>query len=170
MEKIYCPYCGSEHFHLYEKAQGNKEDWAMSRIEGKEYRLPLYDRYECEECEWLFDEEDIDWQELRHAISHYLIDTDEEHPIVFRPNEMPVIGENWPETYGLSTLEMSHLESIFQIPGDGTIWFHLEGEYEGSDFLDLDRAKPLWHDLEEQNFLIVDDLREILLALESLAR
>lgn len=137
MEKLYCPYCESEQFHHYG------------------------DRYECDECGSLFDEGDIKWQNLRHAISHYLIDTDEEHPIVFDPNGEAIIGENWPETFGLSTNDMLHCDMIFQIPGDGTIWFHIDGEYE-----DFETRKPLWHDLEEEGFLTMDDLEEILDALE----
>lgn len=138
MEKLYCPYCGSEKFH------------------------PYGDRYECDECHWLFDEEDIKWQELRHQISHHLIDTDEEHPFVFKPNDMPVIGEDWDDTIGLSTLEMPHIDQMFQVPGDGTIWFHIEGEYE--DF--FERTKPIWHDLEEQDYLILSDLQSIVEAFE----
>ena len=147
MSKLYCPYCGSENFHPSSDSIG---------------------RYECDECHWLFDEDDIRWQELRHTISHYLIDTSEDNPIVFEPNSMPVIGENWPETFGLSTLDMYHLDKIFQIPGDGTIWFHLEGEYDENDPTGLK-----WHDLEEEDFLIESDLMEIIDALEwraSLAR
>ena len=139
--KIFCPYCGSDQ---------------VAEFQGG---------YHCENCDWLFDDEEIKWQDLRHSISHHLIDTDEEHPIVFEPNEMPVIGENWPETFGLSTLDMYHLDKIFQLPGDGTIWFHLEGEYDETDPTGL-----LWHDLEEENFLILDDLAEIFDALEWRAR
>ena len=137
MEKLYCPDCGCEQFHPYE------------------------DRYECDSCGRLFDEEDIKWQELRRAISHHLIDTDEEHPIVFTPNGEAIIGEEWPETYGLSTLEMFHCDRIFQIPGDGTIWIHIDGEYDESDPTGL-----LWHDIEEEGFLDLHDLEEIRDALE----
>lgn len=137
MEKIYCPYCGGEHYHHYG------------------------DRYECEECSCLFDEYDIEWEELRHEISHYLIDTDEEHPIIFDENSQAIIGENWVETFGLSTNDMYHCDRIFQIPGDGTIWFHIDGEYDESDPTGLK-----WHDLDEDGFLTRDDLREIIDALE----
>ena len=134
-----CPYCGSEKYELSEDG-----------------------RYHCLECDMLFDDEDIKWQDLRHQISHYLIDTDEEHPVVFGPNEMPIIGESWPETYGLSTLDMPHLDRIFQIPGDGTIWYHFEGEYEKRDPTGL-----RWRDIEDPGFLMLDDLRQIAEALES---
>ena len=132
-EKTTCPYCGSEHIH------------------------PSDGRFICEECEYLFDEEDIKWQGLRHAISAYLIDTDEEHPIVFKPNDEAIIGENWPETFGLSTLDMFHCDRIFQVPGDGTIWIHIDGEYDESDPTGLK-----WHDIEEEGFLDLHDLESIL--------
>ena len=44
MADLYCPYCGSRHFRQ------------------------VGERYECDECQWLFDEDDIRWQELRHQI------------------------------------------------------------------------------------------------------
>lgn len=137
MKELYCPYCGSKIFHPYEE------------------------RYECEDCGCLFDEEDIQWQELRHKISHHLIDTDEEHPIIFGDNNQPIIGENWDETFGLSTNDMFHCDRVFQIPGDGTIWIHIDGEYDQNDPTGL-----VWHDIEEENFLDQHDLEEILDALE----
>lgn len=133
MEDLYCPYCGSKEFHHY----GN--------------------RYECEECNRLFDEDDIKWQELRHIISHNLIDTDEEHPFAFGDNNKPIIGENWVETFGLSTNDMFHIDKIFQIPGDGTIWFHIQGEYDKTDPTGLK-----WHDLEEGGLLTNNDLKVII--------
>ena len=139
MADLYCPFCESHKFHFNEE-------------EG---------RYECDECGWLFDEAEIEWQETRHCISHYLIDTDEEHPIVFEPNNEAIIGEYWPDTFGLSTLEMFHCDRIFQIPGDGTIWFHIDGEYDENDPTGLK-----WHDLEERDFLDIHDLYEILRSLE----
>ena len=138
MADLYCPYCGSRNWHHYSN------------------------RYVCEDCDCLFDEKDIIWQELRHEISHHLIDTDEEHPIVFAANNQPIIGENWPETFGLSTNDMFHCDRIFQIPGEGTIWFHIDGEYDETDPTGLK-----WHDLEEEGFLTNDDLKEIILSLES---
>ena len=138
--KIICPYCGSEQVSELTPAEKEK----------------FHQIYRCDGCEWMFDAEDIKWEELRHAISHYLIDTDEEHPYVFEPNDMPIIGENWDETCGLSTLELPHIDKIFQIPCEGTIWFHIEGEYDESDPTGL-----LWHDIDEPGYLILDDLQEI---------
>ena len=134
MDKLYCPDCGCVDFHHY----GN--------------------RFECDSCGRLFDKDDIEWQELRHEISVYLIDTDEEHPLKFEPNNNAILGESWPETIGLSTLEMYHCDSIFQVPGDGTIWIHLDGEYDCED--PIDGLK--WHDIEEEGFLTNDDLNSIL--------
>ena len=128
-----CPYCGSRQFHHYS------------------------DRYECEECERLFDEHDIKWEKLRLCISCYLIDTDEEHPIIFSDNNQPIIGENWIETFGLSTNDMFHCSKIFQIPGEGTIWIHIDGE---NDETDPNGLK--WRDIEEEGFLMLSDLESIL--------
>ena len=146
MEKeLYCPYCGSKKFRHIADA------------------FEPYDRiYECEECQWVFDEEDIKWQELRHEISHRLIDTDEEHPIEFEGNNMPVAGEFNNDACGLSTLELPHIDKIFQIPGDGRIWVHFEGEYDESDPTGL-----AWHDIEEEQLLDSHDLKEIIISLNN---
>lgn len=134
VKRLHCPDCGCVDYHHYG------------------------DRYECDECGRLFDEGDIKWQDIRSKISHYLIDTDEKHPIIFKPNNEAIIGENWPETVGLSTLEMYHCDRIFQVPGDGTIWIHIDGEYDPED--PVDGLK--WHDIEEEGFLSTDDLNNIL--------
>ena len=141
MADLYCPYCGSRRFH---QAGG---------------------RYACDDCQWLFDEDDIRWQELRHEISHRLIDTDEEHPVIFGDNNYVVIGENWDETIGLSTNDMFHCDRIFQAPGDGTIWLHIDGEYNEQDPTGLK-----WHDIEEEDFLTPEDLEEIIRAIDNVAR
>lgn len=146
-----CPYCGSE--NVRELTPDEKNELVREYGQSSDYK--------CDECDWLFNQEDIRWQELRRAISHHLIDTDEEHPIVFTPNGEAVIGEDWDETVGLSTLEMLHCDRIFQIPGDGTIWIHIDGEYDPNDPTGL-----VWHDIEEEGFLDQHDLEEILDALE----
>ena len=46
--------------------------------------------------------------------------------------------------------------SIFQVPGDGTIWLHLVDEYDNSDPTGLK-----WHDIEECDFLTANDLNSI---------
>ena len=146
-----CPHCGSENVRELTPDEKNE----LVREYGQ------FSNYKCDDCDWLFDEDDIRWQELRRAISHHLIDTDEEHPIIFTPNGEAIIGEDWDETVGLSTLDMLHCDRIFQIPGDGTIWIHIDGEYDPNDPTGL-----VWHDIEEENFLDQHDLEAILDALE----
>lgn len=141
MADLYCPYCGSRHFHQ------------------------VGERYACDDCDCLFNEDDIRWQELRHEISRRLIDTDEEHPVIFGDNNYVVIGENWDETVGLSTNDMYHCDRIFQVPGDGTIWLHINGEYNEQDPTGLK-----WHDIEEEDFLTPEDLEEIILSIDNAAR
>ena len=151
MVDLHCPYCGSE--NVRELTPDEKNELVREYGQSSDYK--------CDDCDWLFDQDDIRWQELRRAISHHLIDTDEEHPIIFTPNGEAVIGEDWDETVGLSTLEMLHCDRIFQIPGDGTIWIHIDGEYDPNDPTGL-----VWHDIEEEDFLDQHDLEEILDALE----
>ena len=98
-EELICPYCGSDDVEL-EKT---------------------HDRYHCRECDWLFDEEDIEREGIRHRISLLLYGTDEEHPMECDV----VVGEE--EAQGLSTLLLPHVIKCFQVPGDGTIWFHIHG-------------------------------------------
>lgn len=129
MKELYCPYCGSKNFHPYEE------------------------RYECEECERLFDEEDIEREALRHQLSPMLDGTSEEAPmeIYFM---IPSAEE---EACGLSSLEIPHIDKIFELEGDGTIWYHEEGEHEhGKDEFDI--IGLLWRDIDE---LELEDLRAL---------
>lgn len=152
MEKnMICPYCGSD--NVRELTWDEKNELVREYGQSSDYI--------CEDCEYLFDEDDIVWEELRHEISHRLIDTDEKRPIVFSADNMPIIGENNMETNGLSTLEMLHIDRIFQIPGDGTIWFHIDGEYDESDVTGL-----MWHDIDENDYLNIEDLRKIISAID----
>lgn len=123
-KKIYCPFCGSKKFHVNE---------------GK---------YECDECHWLFDEEEIERQELRHQISPLLNGTSEEEPAEIFFN-LPSAEE---DAQGLSSLEIPAIEKIFEMEGEGTMWYHLYGERE-------DNGEDTWHDLDE---LPIGDLRELL--------
>ena len=111
MAKLYCPYCGSKKYH------------------------PFEDRYECDDCGWLFDEDDIRYENLRHEISRYLIDTDEENPLCLAGGP-------------------GDIYSVFQVPGDGTIWYHMFGEYDASDPTGL-----LWNELDT---LDADELESLL--------
>lgn len=128
--KIVCPFCGSERVHL------SKE-------------LNPYDVYECEECERLFDKEDIEREDLRHQISCLLNGTSESEPkeIYFM---IPSAEE---EACGLSSLEIPHIDKVFEVEGDGTMWYHEEGENE------LESGEPIWHDMDE---LELSDLRALL--------
>ena len=150
-EKMICPYCGSD--NVRELTWDEKNELVREYGQSSDYI--------CGDCEYLFDEEDIVWEGLRHEISHRLTDTDEKQPIVFGGDDMPIIGEDNAETHGLSTLEMPHIDKIFQIPGDGTIWFHVEGEYDESDVTGL-----LWHNMDEINYLSIEDLRKIIAAID----
>lgn len=61
-------------------------------------------------------------EDYRHKISALLMDTDEEHPI-----ECDItIGEDY--SCGLSSLEMPCITKCFQQPGEGIIWFYLDGK------------------------------------------
>ena len=121
-----CPYCGSKKIHNAYCAE-----------------------FECEECERLFDEEDVEREDLRHQISCLLNGTSESEPrgIYFM---IPSAKE---EAYGLSTLEIPHIDKVFEVEGDGTMWYHQLGEN------DLESGEPIWHDLDE---LELSDLRALL--------
>ena len=126
-KEIYCPFCGSKKFHV------NVND-------GK---------YECDECHWLFDEEEMERQSLRHQISCLLNGTSEREPkeVYFM---IPSAEE---DACGLSCLEIPHIDKIFEVEGEGTMWFHEIGENE------LESGKPIWRDLDE---LPIGDLRGLL--------
>lgn len=125
-KEIYCPFCGSKKFHL------NQE----------------HNAYECDECHWFFDEEEIERQELRHQISPLLNGTSEEKPAEIFFN-LPSAEE---DAQGLSSLEIPAIEKIFEMEGEGTMWYHLYGERE-------DNGEDTWHDLDE---LSIGDLRGLL--------
>lgn len=82
-------------------------------------------------------------QELREQISPLLNETSEEEPLECC---IPIGGE---ETQGLSTLELPTIVRAFEMEGEGTIWFMIEGE---EDYRDYDEFST-------------DDLRTILKAL-----
>lgn len=139
-KNLYCPYCGSEHFHLYEEGDA----------------FNPYDRYECEEpfCERLFDESDIEREELRHQLSPLLDGTSEDKPmeIYFM---IPSAEE---EACGLSALEIPHIDKIFEVEGEGTIWYHIDGEYENPFREKGEKPELLWHDIDD---LELNDLRKL---------
>lgn len=102
-EKIVCPYCGSEKI----------------TTEG--------DRYHCTECDWLFDDDDIIREDLRHKISAHLMGTTEESP-----RELDItIGES--DAVGLSSLELPQVVGAFH-DYEAVIWFNVYGVEEPIEF------------------------------------
>ena len=75
----------------------------------------------CDDCECMFDEEDIEREEICHRVSLLLDGTDEDNP-----KECDIIVGEW-EAQGLSSLELPHITKCWQIPSDGTMWFYIDG-------------------------------------------
>lgn len=111
-----CPFCGSS-----ETRRAKNED-----------------RWYCSDCECLFDDDDIQREDLRHQLAHILIDTDED-------NQMDCsvrVGEE--EAQGLSSLELPEVVKIYQIPGDGTIWVKIAGLVNDDDgYVNIDELSVL---------------------------
>jgi hypothetical protein len=83
-------------------------------------------------------------EHLRKEISKFLIDTDEQHPLKCNV----IIGED--EAFGLSSLQLPRICELFQIPGEGIIYYKLEGT----------------NDFEEIETLTKSDLTNVLNYLE----
>lgn len=83
-------------------------------------------------------------EHLRREISKFLIDTDENHPLKCNV----IIGED--EAFGLSSLQLPRICELFQIPGEGIIYYKLEGT----------------NDFEEIETLTKSDLTNVLNYLE----
>lgn len=60
-------------------------------------------------------------EDYRHKISALLMDTDEDHPIECEI----LLGEDY--SCGLSTLEMLWITKCYQQPGEGILWFYVDG-------------------------------------------
>ena len=103
-------------------------------------------RYHCLDDDYLFDEEDIERENLRHQISPLLNETSEEEPMLL---SVPEIGEE--EAQGLSSLELPEIDKAFEMEGDGTIWFHFKHT-----------AVDEWVNFDD---MTTPDLRKILTAL-----
>ena len=116
-----CPFCGSDRIEPYEN------------------------RYHCLDCDWLFDEEECQRQELRHQISPLLDGTSEEEPLEIFFN----LPSAEAEAQGLSSLEIPAINKIFELEGDGTMWYQLY----------RDEVPDKWHDLDE---LEIGDLKALL--------
>jgi hypothetical protein len=83
-------------------------------------------------------------ERLRKEISKFLIDTDEQHPL-----KCNIIVEE-DEVFGLSSLQLPRICELFQIPGEGIIYYKLEGT----------------NDFEEIETLTKSDLTNVLNYLE----
>lgn len=82
--------------------------------------------------------EDIRREQIRQILSSRLVDTNEKAPLRFSDEKMVVIGEE--EAQGLSSLELPRVTSLFQVPGEGTIWVNIEGCDEPMNIDDLDSS------------------------------
>lgn len=87
-------------------------------------------------------------ERLRKEISKFLIDTNEQHPLKCSIT----IGQD--EAVGLSTSKIPTICELFQIPGEGIIYYKLEGT---EDFQEIDN-------------LTLSDLLEILNTLEEICQ
>lgn len=127
-----CPYCGSENI-----------EWISDDDCYNEYH------WHCHECDCWFDADVCEHEEYWHQISALLNGTSESEPreIYFM---IPSAEE---EACGLSSLEIPHIDKVFEVEGDGTMWYHEEGENE------LGNGEPIWHDMDE---LELPDLRALL--------
>lgn len=119
-----CPFCESEDIELVPAGDG----WDKPH-------------YHCKICDCLFDEEDVERENLRHQISPLLNGTSEEKPLEIFFN-LPSAEE---EAQGLSSLEIPAIDKVFELEGDGTIYYHIVGDD--------------WHDLDE---LSIGDLKALL--------
>lgn len=93
-----CPYCGSENNEYL----GDEDTGYMV--------------WECHDCKHLFEPDDIVREPLRHQIAHILIDTDEDNQTECR---IAI-------TKDFHGLEKTVIDRCYQIPGDGTLWFHIQ--------------------------------------------
>jgi len=95
-----CPYCYSERVSLRDEEHGE---------------------YYCESCECWFTETDVEVEDIRHEIYHFLAENHEENPL---PCDIAIDAEYI-------------VVSCFSCE-DGTLWFTLRGETEPRDFDDFD--------------------------------
>lgn len=107
-----CPYCMGENIEF----DANEQRW------------------HCKDCDYLFDEDDCERENIRHQISAILSAGfhDDSNPL-----ECDIVLESNPENVGLSTLEMPHVVKAFQFQ-DGTIWFYVYGYEDYTNFDDFE--------------------------------
>lgn len=146
MEKIsidVCPYCKSENFEY----MGENDYW-----NGREYH--------CHKCDCWFNEDDYQHQLYWEQISCLLNDTSEEHPLELNCNIiLPSVDE---KSCGLSDSEKLNIDKMFQVEGEGTMWYHFEYNDEFPNGFDGERV-PIWNDMYE---LSTEDLKAILESLQ----
>ena len=122
MEKrTICPYCGSEHI---------------------EYNEPHQDYY-CYGCGNYFNEQEAQFEDVRHELSALVMDTTEDEPFQCEIT----IGED--EAQGLSTLELPVITGVFQ-DCYAQIWFNVYGMEEPMEFddLSLDDVKEILNEVK----------------------
>lgn len=110
---ITCPYCGST------KIAKQREYHSGEKV------------FFCEECECFFTETDIEVEEVRHKVSCLLNGTSEEHPL-----ECDITVGEW-DACGLSSLELPHIVKCYEMEGEGTMWFFIDGMDE-DDWFEFD--------------------------------
>ena len=134
MEKIKiekCPYCGSENFeHMGENDYWNGMPW------------------HCHECDSWFSEDDYLHQLYWENISCLLNETSEEEPFVLSTHFILPSVEK--ESCGLSDLEKLNIDKVYQMEGEGKMWYHFEGTPDEDDY---------WYDMYE---LSTEDLKALL--------
>lgn len=82
---------------------------------------------------------------VRHLLSRILMDTDRDHPIECDIPIEPAYA------FGLSTLEMPSVISVYQEPTEGTIWVRFRGteDYSILEELPLDEQIQLAEGLQD---------------------
>lgn len=104
--------------------------------------------FKCACCGRIFDNDDIERESLRHIISPYLSGTSES-----RPRKVSiVIDEIGPENAGRSSLSRPEIDMLFEVEGDGTMWYHIYGDNSPAD------NTPNWKNIDT---LSIEDLRTV---------
>jgi len=135
MEKIKieeCPYCKSENIKH------------IGRL-----------RWICCDCNLEFNKDEYLHQLYWENISCLLNETSEEEPLNIDYCILPSVEK---ESCGLSDSEKLGIDKVFQVEGDGTMWYHFEGCDNFPHGFDGERV-PIWEDMYE---LSTEDLKYLL--------
>lgn len=141
MEKLNiecCPYCKSKNF----ERMGENDYW-----NGREWN--------CHECDCWFNEDDYMHQLYWENISCLLNETSEENPLEIGYCILPSIDDM---SCGLSDSEKLGIDKVFQVEGDGTMWYHFEYNDDFPNGFDGERV-PIWNDMHD---LSTEDLKYLL--------